>query len=44
MGEKGGKNALEVVQHNSVSRDIKIGEKDGKEEKVKRPPFREINT
>lgn len=33
MGEEGGKNVLEVVQHNSVSEDIKTGEKDGEEEK-----------
>lgn len=33
MGEEGGKNVLEVVQHNSVSEDIKVGEKDGEEKK-----------
>lgn len=33
MEEEGGKNVLEVVQHNSMSEDRKIREKDGEEEK-----------
>lgn len=44
MGEEGGKNVLEVVQHNSVPEERKVGEKNGEEEKWKRFPFRESNT
>lgn len=39
MEEEGGKNVLEVVQHNSLSEDRKIGEKDGEEEKWKKASF-----
>lgn len=33
MGEERGKNVLEVAQHNAVSKDIKIEEKDREEKK-----------